>query len=90
MIRIRLYIMSEAENGTGIPSGLNRIKTRKNRERGFSKDHQPSSKPIEFTESRSYGVSRPPQKPDQKQKNVAQAQGHGKISNYSKPGLFAC
>ncbi|KAJ0024658.1 hypothetical protein Pint_08928 [Pistacia integerrima] len=72
------------DNGIGIPSGLNRIKTREIREAVSSKDHQPSSKPNDFTESRSYGVSRPPHKPDQKQKNTAQAQGHGKVAKYSK------
>ncbi|KDO84506.1 hypothetical protein CISIN_1g0013541mg, partial [Citrus sinensis] len=57
---------SQNNHDNGIPSGLNRIKTRGG-----------VSKPDELTESRSYGVSRPPQK--HKQKTVAQ--GHVKLAN---------
>ncbi|ESR48200.1 hypothetical protein CICLE_v10003473mg [Citrus x clementina] len=57
---------SRNNHDNGIPSGLNRIKTRGG-----------VSKPDELTESRSYGVSRPPQK--HKQKTVAQ--GHVKLAN---------
>ncbi|KAH9758651.1 putative serine/threonine protein kinase IRE4 [Citrus sinensis] len=59
---------SRNNHDNGIPSGLNRIKTRGG-----------VSKPDELTESRSYGVSRPPQK--HKQKTVAQ--GHVKLANSS-------
>lgn len=72
---------SRNHQDNGIPSGLNRIKTRG----GLSKD-QPSSKPDELTDSRSYGVSRPPQKQKQKQKTAAQ--GHVKLTNPSKEGLI--
>lgn len=69
-------VMAEASRNNhdnGIPSGLNRIKTRGG-----------VSKPDELIESRSYGVSRPPQK--HKQKTVAQ--GHVKLANSSTEGLF--
>lgn len=59
---------SRNNHDNGIPSGLNRIKTRGG-----------VSKPDELIESRSYGVSRPPQK--HKQKTVAQ--GHVKLANSS-------
>lgn len=64
---------SRNNHDNGIPSGLNRIKTRGG-----------VSKPDELTESRSYGVSRPPQK--HKQKTVAQ--GHVKLANSFTEGLF--
>ncbi|KAL5780460.1 hypothetical protein ACOSQ2_011197 [Xanthoceras sorbifolium] len=59
----------------GIPSGLNRIKTR----RASSKEKL-SSKPDEQTESRTHAASRPPQK--DKQKTVAP--GPGISTNFSK------
>ncbi|KAF5747100.1 serine/threonine protein kinase IRE4 isoform X1 [Tripterygium wilfordii] len=55
----------------GVPSGLNRIKTRQ-----VSLLEQPSLKPDELSESRSRGIPRPPLK--QKEK------GHGKMSCSSK------
>ncbi|KDP38482.1 hypothetical protein JCGZ_04407 [Jatropha curcas] len=58
----------------GIPSGLNRIKTR----RGPSNDEL-SSKQEELHESRSYVASRPPVNGRLRQKNVSQ--GRGKIAS---------
>lgn len=56
----------ESSSDVGIPTGLNRIKTR----RVSSKDQQPSSRPDESVESPSFWFSRSPLR--QKQKTMAQ------------------
>lgn len=68
----------DVSSEVGIPSGLNRIRTR-----GVSSKDRLSSKPDELTESRSYAASRPPVKP--KQKCVAQRRG--KTTDSSKEGF---
>lgn len=64
----------------GVPSGLNRIRTR----RASSRDSL-SFKPDELIESRTWGVSKPPLNQKQKLKN--EARGSGKIRGSSKKGL---
>lgn len=67
---------AESSSEAGIPSGLNRIKTR----RVYSKDHQLSSKPDESIESPSFWISRPPLKHKQK----TTAHGRGKAPHKGK------
>jgi hypothetical protein len=72
---------AESSSEAGIPSGLNRIKTR----RVSSKDHQLSSKPDESIESPSFWISRPPLK--HKQKTTAHGRGKGRFAFSSCCGL---
>ena len=68
----------ESSSEAGIPSGLNRIKTR----RVPFKDQQ-SSRLDESTESPSFGASRP----SLKQRQSTMAPGRGKTSGSSRKGL---
>ena len=72
----------ESSSDVGIPTGLNRIKTR----RVSSKDQQPSSRPDESVESPSFWVSRSPLR--QKQKTMAQG-GRERPAGPSRKSRFA-
>ena len=72
----------ESSSDVGIPTGLNRIKTR----RVSSKDQQPSSRPDESVESPSFWVSRSPLR--QKQKTMAQG-GRERPTGPSRKSRFA-